>query len=113
MIGFGILEIAFFLWGSLYILNSHERNENVEYVQLNREQFNNLKQSLIINNVIPEEMLLRDRIELQSSQIPPSYDEVLPSNNRNVAVNSKNTHVSENSVRETEIFDEDALERVM
>ena len=67
----------------------------------------------IINNVIPEEMLLRDRIELQSSQIPPSYDEVLPSNNRNVAVNSKNTNVSENSVRETEIFDEDALERVM
>jgi hypothetical protein len=103
MIGFGILEFAFIFWGTLYIFNSHDKKDSLEYIQLNQDQFNNLKQTLITNNILPEEMLLNNRIELNSNQIPPSYEDV-----RTAPIKS-NSELE----KETEIFDDDVLEMVM
>lgn len=104
MIGFGILEFAMIWFGTIYVMNAYKKDMETEYIELSEMQFQSLKETLIHQDILPERMLLQNRIELSPEQIPPSYEQVrdmsyppnsIPSSN---SVTSPNSVPSQNSV---------------
>ena len=95
MVGFGLLEFAVIWFGTIYVLNSYKNDLETEYIELSEMQFQNLKETLIRQDILPERMLLQNRIELSPDQIPPSYDQV---RNASYSVPSAPSSNSVNSV---------------
>ena len=95
MLGFGILEFAMIWFGTIYVMNAYKKDMETEYIELSEMQFQNLKETLIHQDILPERMLLQNRIELSPEQIPPSYEQV---RDASYPVNSSNSVTSPNSV---------------
>ena len=80
MIGLGILELALITGAGYYILSHFSRKRKVQYIEINQQQFDQLQDTLIVNNILPVNMNSNnfyDRLQ----QIPPTYQEsedVLP-----------------------------------
>ena len=80
MIGLGILELAFITGAGYYILSHFSKKKKVQYIEINQQQFDQLQDTLIVNNILPVDMNSNNFYE-RLQQIPPTYQEsenVLP-----------------------------------
>ena len=74
MIGLGILELGLIVGAGYYILSFFSKKKRIQYIEINQQQFDEIQDALIINNIIPTDINSNnfyDRLQ----QIPPSYQE--------------------------------------
>ena len=74
MIGLGILEIALITGAGYYILSHFSKKKRIQYIEINQQQFDQLQDSLIINNILPTD-INSNNFYNRLQQIPPSYQE--------------------------------------
>ena len=104
MFGTGVFEIILLWWGISYFYMFSRKKDETEYIQLNEEQFDQLRYTLVANDIIPERLCINSNLNNDNNnQAPPRYDE-----QAQVAQPAQNT-VDETPIKE-ESFDEDAKE---
>ena len=113
MFGTGVFEIILLWWGLSYFYMFSKKKEETEYIQLNEEQFDQLRYTLATNDIIPERLCINSNLNNDNNnQAPPRYDEqaqvAQPVQVAQVAQPAQNT-VEETPIKE-ESFDEDAKE---
>ena len=107
MFGTGVFEIILLWWGISYFYMFSRKKDETEYIQLNEEQFVQLRYTLATNDIIPERLCINSNLNNNNNNhAPPRYDEP--------AQPVQPVQVAQNTVDETPIkeesFDEDAKE---
>jgi len=107
MFGTGVFEIILLWWGISYFYMFSRKKDETEYIQLNEEQFDQLRYTLATNDIIPERLCINSNLNNDNNnQAPPRYDEQ--------AQVEQQVQPVQNTVEETPIkeesFDEDAKE---
>ena len=73
MIGLGILEFGLLVAGGAYIYALLSRKNNIQFIELDQNQFQRLQTTLVANNILPTYMVVNT--DPNSTIIPPTYDE--------------------------------------
>ena len=73
MIGLGILEFGLLFAGGAYIYSLCHKKSNIQYIELDQNQFQRLQNTLVTNNVLPTYMLVNNNQNLD--MIPPAYED--------------------------------------
>lgn len=118
MFGTGVFEIILLWWGISYFYMFSRKKDETEYIQLNEEQFDQLRYTLAVNDIIPERLCINSNLNndnINNNQAPPRYDEqVQLAQPVQVAQPIQVAQPVQNTVEETPIkeesFDEDAKE---
>lgn len=74
MIGLGILELGLVIGAGYYIISHFTKKKDIQYIEINQQQFDQLQDTLIVNNVLPTNMNSNNFYD-RLLQVPPTYQE--------------------------------------
>ena len=107
MFGTGVFEIILLWWGISYFYMFSRKKDETEYIQLNEDQFDQLRYTLVANDIIPERLCINSNLN-DNNLIPPRYDDQSRPENPPPFINSSsNNQTHENTIKE-DSFDNDA-----
>ena len=74
MVGLGILEVGIISIAAIYLYSLINRKSNIQYIELDQQQYDRLQGTLVVNNIIPNR---------GPDMIPPRYEESFHNQNQN------------------------------